>query len=507
MKKLFIIAGVVITFAFGDVSATIINVPADYDTIQVAINASADGDTVLVADGHYYERINFYGKGILLTSEFMLDDDTIHIQNTIIDADTSVLGVADTGSVVCFVNSEDSTSVIKGFTIQNGIGIIDNYNNRWGGGIYCFINSSPTISNNTIIGNSANYYGGGIGCSQSSPTINNNTISENSASSGGGIYCGYNSSPTIGNNTISGNSANQYGGGILCIESSSTISNNTISGNSAVYDGGGIFCIASSPTISNNTISGNSADHGGGISCWNSSPTISNNTISGNSAVYNGGGICCDDSYPVVVNTILWANIADSGSNEIYLSSTSSISITYSDIQDTLWPGEGNISVDPLFGDADFHLQDSIDCGDIYYSPCIDTGDPDISDSLLDCEHGLGTILSDMGAYGGDNTGWTGIEDNNDDDLFIPKEFMLSQNYPNPFNATTTISFAIEYPQLVTLKIYNLLGREVQTLINEQRQAGMHTVRFDASRLSSGIYFYRLQAGEYSESKRMVLLK
>jgi len=109
-------------------SATIINVPADYDTIQVAINASADGDTVLVADGHYYERINFYGKGILLTSEFMLDGDTIHIQNTIIDADTLVLGVAATGSVVCFVNGEDSTSVIQGFTLQNGIGVRYVYN-------------------------------------------------------------------------------------------------------------------------------------------------------------------------------------------------------------------------------------------------------------------------------------------------------------------------------------------------------------------------------------------
>ena len=150
MKKLLIVTSVLVAIVFINASATIINVPADYDTIQVAINASSDGDTVLVADGHYYERIDFYGKGILLTSEFMLDGDTMHIQNTIIDADTLVLGVADSGSVVCFVNGEGSTSVIQGFTLQNGIGTSYSDDNRFGSGIYCW-ESSPTINNNTII--------------------------------------------------------------------------------------------------------------------------------------------------------------------------------------------------------------------------------------------------------------------------------------------------------------------------------------------------------------------
>jgi len=143
-------------------------------------------------------------------------------------------------------------------------------------------------------------------------------------------------------------------------------------------------------------------------------------------------------------------------------------------------------------------------CGDPYDSPCIDAGHPDSVDAFLDCQWGLGAERSDMGAYGGNAEPQTDIREQ---ELIVPRHFMLMQNYPNPFNATTTISFTIEYPQLVTLKIYDLLGREIQTLINEDRQAGMHTVMFDASHLSSGIYFYRLQTSDYSESKRMVLLK
>ena len=89
----------------------------------------------------------------------------------------------------------------------------------------------------------------------------------------------------------------------------------------------------------------------------------------------------------------------------------------------------------------------------------------------------------------------------------LPSNFQLDQNYPNPFNASTTISFTIDHPQFVTLKVYDLLGREVRMLVDEDRQAGLHNIIFDATDLSSGIYFYRLQAGDYSESKRMVLLK
>ncbi len=94
----------------------------------------------------------------------------------------------------------------------------------------------------------------------------------------------------------------------------------------------------------------------------------------------------------------------------------------------------------------------------------------------------------------------------------IPEEYSLSQNYPNPFNPTTTISFSIpniasSFNSNVTLKIYDLLGREVNTLVNEVKQPGSYQVQFDASELSSGIYFYALSAGDFYQTKKLVLLK
>jgi hypothetical protein len=88
-----------------------------------------------------------------------------------------------------------------------------------------------------------------------------------------------------------------------------------------------------------------------------------------------------------------------------------------------------------------------------------------------------------------------------------PTEFALEQNYPNPFNPATTIKFSIPEQSRVTLKIYDVLGREVSTLVNEVRNAGNHEVNFDASNLASGMYIYSIKAGDYNASKKMMLLK
>jgi Secretion system C-terminal sorting domain len=93
------------------------------------------------------------------------------------------------------------------------------------------------------------------------------------------------------------------------------------------------------------------------------------------------------------------------------------------------------------------------------------------------------------------------------DSVNIPKMFNLSQNYPNPFNPTTAISYKIAVNTLVTLKVYDILGREIKTLVNERQTAGAHSVTFDASPIASGVYFYRLQAGSYIDTKKLLLLK
>ncbi len=89
----------------------------------------------------------------------------------------------------------------------------------------------------------------------------------------------------------------------------------------------------------------------------------------------------------------------------------------------------------------------------------------------------------------------------------IPLTFVLNQNYPNPFNPSTTIDFTLPKSEFVTLKIYNILGEEVATLVNDKLQAGNHTYQFDGSNLTSGIYLYRIEGGKYSQVRKMILIK
>ena len=88
-----------------------------------------------------------------------------------------------------------------------------------------------------------------------------------------------------------------------------------------------------------------------------------------------------------------------------------------------------------------------------------------------------------------------------------PTDFALSQNYPNPFNPSTINQFDIPKASFVTLRVYNILGQEVMTLVNEDKKVGRYEVEFNAPTLSSGIYFYRLRAGEHVSTRKFVLLK
>ena len=92
-------------------------------------------------------------------------------------------------------------------------------------------------------------------------------------------------------------------------------------------------------------------------------------------------------------------------------------------------------------------------------------------------------------------------------DITTPIEFELSQNYPNPFNPSTSIKFSIPEGSQVSLKIYNSLGQEIKTLVNRFMEAGVHTVNFNAVDLNSGMYFYRLNAGEFTQVRKMTLIK
>ena len=159
-----------------------------------------------------------------------------------------------------------------------------------------------------------------------------------------------------------------------------------------------------------------------------------------------------------------------------------------------------NIFLDPLFANpdsGDFHLSwANWPVADSTKSPCIDAGDPA---SPPDPD----STITDIGVFSFDQSSPSEVAE----EILAPSEYKLYQNYPNPFNPSTKISWQSPVSSWQTLKVYNILGREESTLVNDYKPAGNYEVEFDASNLPSGIYFYRLKAGSFVQTKKMILLK
>ncbi len=610
MKRILYTLAVAMLFATAALPQ-IIRVPADQPTIQAAINAASKGDTVLVADGTYYENINFKGKAITVASHFLMDADTSHVSKTIING--SRPSHPDSGSVVYFISGEDTTSVLCGFTITGGTGTetTEDANNivtpcRAGGGIFCNNGFAAIVHtkiiNNTVISNDKEVLGGGlvalpfgsnawlalrenqisrnmikttagtavgggleIGCNG---FLLNNLISHNSivhnstgneqAASGGIDWASYSSGlrTVIAEfNTISHNSVvtqsnrvnatalaggvllqgvkgrftqnevshneiwvkttgNAVGGGIEVIDVADTfvLEGNRIRNNGITHGtgwGGGIGFYESSPIVSNNIIAGNSANRGGGLFVTlNVKARFINNTIVGNLASeYGGGMFCWSSASPILMNSIIWNNQSPTHP-AIHLEYQATVRAAYCDIQGVgVWSGTGNINADPLFADTLFHLANS--------SPCIGAGTHSYDfggGTTCYCPH---TDINgkprpwpansnpDMGAMESELATEVASRDQN----AIPRAFALSQNFPNPFNPSTTIEFALPKSSFVTLKIFDLLGNEVATLVAEKLPAGKHQRVWEAKGLASGVYLYRLEAGEFVQTRKLILLR
>ncbi|MCD4819446.1 MAG: choice-of-anchor D domain-containing protein [Candidatus Cloacimonetes bacterium] len=217
LKRMFL--SVFFVSFFSMMFGVIINIPANYPTIQQGINAAANGDTVLVQPGTYVENINFGGRLITVTSLLLTTQDTTYISSTIIDGNSN-------GSVVIFSNGEDTSSVLCGFTITNGSA-------EKGGGIYCETLSSPSLEGLRITGNTANLYGGGILCKDNSNlSLESVIISGNSATEDGGGIEIWNSTPVITNCTIYNNEAPGLGCQIDCWTGGLEAVNSIVGGNS-----------------------------------------------------------------------------------------------------------------------------------------------------------------------------------------------------------------------------------------------------------------------------------
>ena len=289
MKKLLLfLYSLVATAAM---QAQIIHVPGDYPTIQQGINVAIPGDTVLVAEGIYYEQINFVGKKpLMVASQFLIDGDTSHISKTIIDG--SQLTNLDSATVVYFISGEDTTSILCGFTIQEGKGTFwDVWQCLIGGGIY-IDSSSATIRNNIIQNNilndtlstiSTGCCGAGIASAYGYPgwtIIENNIVKNNSAFSkfdwieGGGIYV-YAANARINNNLVIGNQV---------INSGST---GVAAGAGMIVLGDNYFIEAGiKGNLIENNIAASSMAEGAGVTLSFIDVIFTNNIVRGNQNIY-----------------------------------------------------------------------------------------------------------------------------------------------------------------------------------------------------------------------------
>jgi hypothetical protein len=455
-------------FVAAALHATTIRVPADESTIQAAIDAASNGDTVVVYPGTYYENIIFRGKKIVVTSRFFETGDLSFVKSTIINGSQPIY--PDTSSCVLIINGEDSTTVLQGFTITGGEGT--KWVDEHGAGTY--------------------REGGGILVAKSAPVIRFNLITVNEAINTSGV-------------TSAG------GGGIRAGDGNVKILNNVVMSNKGRY-GAGIALNYTGAVVRNNILTDNSGgqDYGGGALWMNHDGSvgklIENNTIVDNKVV----GVYVYQGSSIIRNCILWGN----ASSEIGARSGGP-TVSYSDVQGGQ-TGTGNINLDPMVTDTSFRLQSG--------SPCIDAGDTsgicnDIEDATSAGNAFLpshGSLRNDMGAYGGPGAdelpvmgSTTGIVPRNNSK---PTGFRLEQNYPNPFNPTTVIGYRLSPKGQaaichVTLKVYDILGKELQTLVDEHQFAGNHSVNFSSQGLASGVYLYRLEAGGYTATRKLTVLK
>ena len=320
----------------------------------------------------------------------------------------------------------------------------------------------------------------------------------------------------ISNLTIQNGISTGKGGGISLKMVGDLLLKNIRVNNNHAQIGGGIYIEGEGsesfiPTVvhfENAIISNNSAEnYGGGVSLSGDviSSIIKNVTVVNNFATNGGGGLQAGSigDYAVIANSIFWNNQPSNVDGMVFP--------YYSNIDIPV--GSNNIYTDPLFvnDSTNFNLLDG--------SPCIDGGTEflvvDLSTYMLP-----GTVpdtiinINDEDYYGlAPDMGAIEYQSilHLDRDL-LPKQYILHQNYPNPFNPITSLRYDLPEDGLVNITVYDMMGRIVKTLVNSSQTAGYKSIRWNATNdrnkpVSAGLYLYTIQAGEFRQTKKMVLLK
>ena len=457
-------------------------------------------------------------------------------------------GIFNYGSILTITNCS-----ISGNTIASGSG----------GGIMNSYNSTLTMTNSTISGNASNRSAGGVRNDLTSTiTMTNCTISGNTASwSGGGFENWDGSTIKITNCTISGNTASQNGGGIYNQSNASFTSTNcTIANNTcgSSYNGGGLYNDGS--FYIKNTILGNNQKSNGATQDYYYGGYLYSNGYNicetgDDYSEFNGTGDIRGEQVNLNLSITLASNNTTNGTYTLKTTSGSiainagsnsgtnnGVSIPTQDQRGAERNGATDIGAYEYWAD-DAPLPVELTS----FSACVIDGKVQLIwstatevnnygfDILRLTQNDKWQKIGFIQGYGNsnspkdysftDNTPPNGkikyrlkqidfngaFEYSNkiETDIALPVNFSLHQNYPNPFNPETTISCSLPKSEFVTLKVYDVLGREVAILVNEFMLAGKYSVEFRTKNveLPSGIYFCTLKAGSYVETKKMLLLK
>ena len=441
----------------------------------------------------------------------------------------------------------------------------NNYAEFSGAGIRAIDFSDPVIRFNHLYNNSVGSGGAAMYFYRSNALVMNNYIHNNSSTSSGGAASMDNSMPMFINNLIVNNTAGNGGALHFTTLSHAKIINNTFSGNSASNGGALYFSLSSNPDFINNIFWGNTSPFGSQvyIANDNSDPNFYNCIVQDGTLGFVGPGAA--GNYTGIYLNNINANPLFEGSGSHPFAITENSPAVDAGRHDTTglnlpqFDFIGNPRIDNGIIDigayeypseipvelVSFTANTSGSNVTLMWTTASETNNQGFeiertssSDSKeikgtspLQGWEKIGFVDGNGNTVGISNYSFTDNLTHTHNhtlyyrlkqidfdgtfqysqiievEIFVAYEFILNQNYPNPFNPSTTIKYSVPNNSYVTVKVYDVLGNEIGELVNEEKSAGVYEVEFDANKLSSGVYFYKLQAGSLVDTKKMILIK
>jgi Leucine-rich repeat (LRR) protein len=505
-------------------------------TIQTGVNAATENDTVSVAAGTYVENIKFKGKNIAVIGA---------------DRKTTIIDGNESGSVVTFENGENSTTVLKNFTITNSGGFSEG---DYGGGI--FVDDSKPILESLIIDNnnvsSASYQGGGGGVcviNNGKAYINNLVISNTSGRESAALFANKGGDIKATNCLLVNNNNWAVRVGNYLVGSGGNdveLINCTVTKNlgPAIMGAGETWgtVIATNSIIYNNIdVDGNNASYSCNEDCLDYNKFTYSLVQGGHSGIGNidADPLFCDtlsykyyDTSPAVGAGENGVNMGAMGVGcDVPLAFTwvtpseyDAVNITKENLN-TEYIVKWTTSKDIYNDSLRYHI---VGTGGNLIVSTSDTSNSPTYQELLEEWPAQFQMLSRMtyvydvwATDGKDSTKITGeprklyinrYEYLSTEGEGVPVEFALHENYPNPFNPTTTLRFDLPEISDITLTIYNMLGQKVRTFNYQNTSAGYHSITWNATndfgeQVGAGVYLYQLQTKDFVKTRKMVLLK